>query len=61
MTEKLKNTLDVRKVLIIGFNDQNTVLMNPTTGTVYKYGMKDSEKLFEENGNHFVTYLMEEK
>ncbi len=52
---------DGSAVLIIGFNDQNTVLMNPTTGTVYKYGMKDSEKLFEENGNHFVTYLMEEK
>lgn len=47
-------------VLIIGFNDLNTVLMDPTTGTVYKYGMNDSEKLFEDNGNHFITYLMEE-
>ncbi len=52
---------DGSAVLIIGFNDQNTVLMNPTTGKVYKYGMKDSEKLFEENGNHFVTYLKEGK
>ncbi|MBQ3795428.1 MAG: hypothetical protein II842_03935 [Butyrivibrio sp.] len=51
---------DGSSVLIIGFNTQNTVLLNPQTGTVYKYGMKDSEKLFEENGNHFLTYLMEE-
>jgi hypothetical protein len=50
---------DGTAMLIIGFNDLNTVLMNPQTGTVYKYGMKDSEKLFEENGNHFITYLME--
>ena len=51
---------DGNAVLIIGFNDLNTVLMNPETGTVYKYGMNDSEKLFEENGNHFITYIMEE-
>ena len=50
---------DGTAVLIIGFNDLNTVLMNPTTGAVYKYGMNDSEKLFEENGNHFITYIME--
>ncbi len=51
---------DGSAVLVIGFNSLNTVIMNPTTGTVYKYGMNDSEKLFEENGNHFITYLMEE-
>ena len=51
---------DGSAVLIIGFNDLNTVLMNPETGTVYKYGMNDSEKLFEENGNHFITYITEE-
>ena len=51
---------DGNAVLVIGFNSLNTVLMNPTTGTVYKYGMNDSEKFFEENGNHFLTYLMEE-
>ncbi len=51
---------DGSSVLVIGFNTLNTVLMNPQTGTVYKYGMNDSEKLFEENGNHFLTYMMEE-
>ena len=48
---------DGTAVLIIGFNDLNTVLMNPLTGQVYKYGMNDSDKLFSENGNHFVTYI----
>ena len=47
-------------MLIIGFNDQNTVLVNPKTGNWYKYGMNDSKKLFEENGNHFITYFREE-
>jgi hypothetical protein len=51
---------DGTSVLVIGFNDRNTVLMNPQTGTVYKYGMNDSEKLFEENGNHFITYIRRE-
>ncbi|MBE5829800.1 MAG: hypothetical protein E7305_10115 [Butyrivibrio sp.] len=48
---------DGTSVLLIGFNEQNTVLMNPVNGQVYKYGMDDSEKLFEENGNHFITYV----
>ncbi len=47
-------------MLIIGFNDLNTVLMDPSTGAVYKYGMNDSITLFENNGNHFITYIMEE-
>ena len=48
-------------MLLIGFNDLNTVLMNPTNGQVYKYGMNDTQKLFEENGNHFITYVKFEK
>ncbi len=48
---------DGSSLLIIGFNDLNTVLMNPRTGQVYKYGMNDSDKLFTENGNHFITYI----
>ncbi len=46
-------------MLVIGFNELNTVLMNPSTGTVYKYGMNDSTELFENNGNHFITYITE--
>jgi hypothetical protein len=48
---------DGSALLLIGFNDLNTVLMNPQNGQVYKYGMNDSDKLFSENGNHFITYL----
>ena len=43
-------------VLIIGFNQQNVVLMEPDTGKIYKKGMNDSTEMFEQAGNHFVTY-----
>ena len=43
-------------VLVIGFNEQNTVLMDPQTGTIYKKGLNDSRTMFEENGNQFITY-----
>ncbi|MBP3602972.1 MAG: hypothetical protein J6J79_02345 [Lachnospiraceae bacterium] len=48
---------DGSAVLLIGFNEQNTVLMNPETGTVYKMGMNDSKEWFEQNGNKFITYI----
>ena len=43
-------------VLIIGFNQQNVVLFDPEIGKIFKHGMNDSRKMFEENGNCFVTY-----
>ncbi len=46
-------------MLVIGFNELNTVLMDPMNGAVYKYGMNDSAQLFENNGNHFITYITE--
>ncbi len=52
---------DGSAVLIIGFNEKNTVIMNPETGTVYKVGMNDSTAWFEQNGNRFITYIKEEK
>ncbi len=48
---------DGSAVLVIGFNDYNIVIMDPKTGTVYKKGMNDSAKWFEENGNCFITYI----
>lgn len=48
---------DGSAVLLIGFNEKNTVVMNPETGTVYKVGMNDSKEWFEENGNCFITYI----
>ncbi len=48
---------DGNAVLIIGFNELNVVLFDPMTGTIYKKGMNDSKKMFEENGNRFITYI----
>ena len=48
---------DGNAVLIVGFNELNTVLMDPQTGEVFKKGINDSTKWFEENGNSFVTYV----
>ena len=50
---------DGNAVLIIGFNELNTVLMDPLTGEIYKKGMNDSTAWFEENGNSFITYVRE--
>lgn len=47
---------DGSAVLIVGFNEQNAVLMDPETGTVYKKGINDTRSWFEENGNRFITY-----
>lgn len=52
---------DGSAALIIGFNEKNTVVMNPETGTVYKVGMNDSTAWFEQNGNRFITYIKDEK
>lgn len=52
---------DGSAVLLIGFNEMNTVLMNPQaapeTGYVYKMGMNDTREWFEKNGNNFITYI----
>lgn len=48
---------DGEAVLIVGFNELNTVWMNPENGRVYKVGMNDSKEFFEENGNNFIAYL----
>lgn len=48
-------------VLIVGFNQQNVVLMDPKTGKIYKKGMNDSREMFKENGNCFVTYARVEQ
>lgn len=52
---------DGSAVLLVGFNEKNTVVMNPETGSVYKVGMNDSTEWFEQNGNRFITYIRNEK
>lgn len=46
-------------VLVTGFNEFNVVIMEPTTGRLYKKGMNDSTQWFGENGNCFITYSRE--
>lgn len=47
-------------VLIIGYDELNTIIMNPDMGKVYKVGMNDSTQMFEEGGSKFIAYLKEE-
>jgi len=48
---------DGEAILITGFNEYNVVIFEPSSGKLYKKGMKDSTKWFEENGNRFITYF----
>ena len=48
---------DGSAMLVIGFNELNIVVMDPSDGTVYKIGMNDATEMFEENGNRFITYM----
>lgn len=47
---------DGSAVLLVGFNEFNTGILDPGTGTIYKKGMNDSREWFEQNGNQFITY-----
>ena len=47
---------DGSAVLLVGFNEYNTGILNPLTGTIDKMGMNDSAEWFAENGNQFITY-----
>ncbi len=48
-------------VLVVGFNQYNIVVMEPSTGKLYKKGMNDSTEWFSENGNQFITYFRTEE
>lgn len=51
---------DNRSVLIVGYDEKNTILMDPQSGTIYRRGMNDSTEWFSENGNEFVAYVKAE-
>ena len=44
-------------VVIVGSDQYNTYLLDPSTGEVKPYGMNDSTALFKNAGNMFITYL----
>ncbi|MDO4283720.1 MAG: hypothetical protein Q4C60_00155 [Eubacteriales bacterium] len=47
-------------VLIVGYNEQAVVLMDPQTGTLYKASRSSAESLFGQSGNGYVAYLVRE-
>lgn len=44
-------------VLITGYNDTQVVILEPSSGKLYKKSISESEKWFQENGNCFITYM----
>lgn len=48
---------DGEAVLITGFDEFNAVILEPSTGRLYKKGLNDSAEWFKENGNTFITYV----
>lgn len=52
---------DGSAVLLIGFNDTEVVLMDPSDGTVHKITKKEAETLFSASGNNFITYVRTEE
>lgn len=44
-------------VVIVGYDQYNTYLLDPSTGEAKPYGMNDSTALFKNAGNMFITYL----
>lgn len=52
---------DGEAVLLTGFNEYNVVIMEPSTGRLYKKGMNDTREWMEANGNPFITYIRTEE
>jgi len=45
-------------VMIVGYDPKNTVIYDPSTGSIYKKGMNDSTEWFASHGNEFVSYVV---
>ena len=48
---------DGEAVLLVGFDEYNTIILDPVEGRIYRKGMNDSTEWFAENGNSFITYI----
>lgn len=46
-------------VLLVGFNEAEVGIMNPSAGTIYTMKNSEAAAWFEANGNQFITYLRE--
>ncbi len=45
-------------VMIIGYDPKNTLIFDPSEGSIYKKGMNDSTEWFSSHGNEFVSYVV---
>ncbi len=45
-------------VMIIGYDLKNTVIYDPSMGSIYKKGMNDSREWFAAHGNEFISYVV---
>ncbi len=48
---------DQNAVLVIGFNETEVVLMDPSLNEIYKKPLDEVIEWFEDNGNCFITYV----
>ena len=48
---------DGNYVLLVGYNELNTIVMDPVKGTTGYVGMNDSRAMFEAAGNSFVACI----
>ncbi len=53
----IAKTGDASSVVIVGYDEYNTYLYDPSTGQTSPYGMNDSTALFQSAGNVFLTYI----
>ena len=53
----IAKTGDNSSVVIVGYDEYNTYLYDPSTGQISPYGMNDSTALFQSAGNVFLTYI----
>jgi hypothetical protein len=58
-TPVLVMTGDDEALLIVGYNDTNSVIVafDPSKGTLEKISYTKASELFDEHGNNFVTYI----
>ena len=48
-------------VLLLGYDNQNIDYLDPRAGRIQKLGMTDAKDWFAKNGNHFISYVPNEK
>lgn len=49
--------LEDSAVLLVGFNEAEVGILDPSTGTIYTLRNSEAAARFEESGNQFITYL----